>query len=191
MLGFIGRLVEQKGVDWLIEVMPELLEQGCQFVILGSGEARYEEPLKLLARQWPEQMSLTLGYDEGLSHRITGGCDLFLMPSRFEPCGLNQMYSLRYGTVPVVHAVGGLSDTVHDPQEVGIDTANGFRFSEASTSGLLEAVTRALAYFRKRKQWRRLLQNGMAADYSWKHRAREYGDLYQTILNERQQQLQD
>jgi starch synthase len=191
LLGFIGRLVEQKGVDWLIEVMPELLEQGCQFVILGSGEARYEEPLKLLARQWPEQMSLTLGYDEGLSHRITGGCDLFLMPSRFEPCGLNQMYSLRYGTVPVVHAVGGLSDTVHDPQEVGIDTANGFRFSEASTSGLLEAVTRALAYFRKRKQWRRLLQNGMAADYSWKHRAREYGDLYQTILNERQQQLQD
>ncbi|NMT63620.1 glycogen synthase GlgA [Marinobacter orientalis] len=186
LLGFIGRLVGQKGVDWLIEVMPELLERGCQFVLLGSGEAGYHETLMELARQWPGQMSLTIGYDEGLSHRITAGCDMFLMPSRFEPCGLNQMYSLRYGTVPVVHAVGGLSDTVQDPEEAGLIKANGFRFSEASAQALLAAVTRALGYFRSRKQWRRLQENGMAADYSWKQRAHDYSDLYQSILKERE-----
>ncbi|MBC7182979.1 MAG: glycosyltransferase, partial [Marinobacter sp.] len=191
LLGFIGRLVEQKGVDWLIAVAPDLLEQGCQFVILGSGEPRYEEPLKQLSRQWPGQMSLTLGYNEGLSHRITAGCDLFLMPSRFEPCGLNQMYSLRYGTVPVVHAVGGLSDTVNDPLDVGIDRANGFRFSESNAPALLQATERALACFGKRKQWRRLQENGMAADYSWSQRARDYANLYQNILKERDHQLLD
>ncbi len=185
LLGFIGRLVEQKGVDWLIAVMPELLDRGCQFVMLGSGEARYEEPLRLLARQWPGQMSLTLGYDEGLSHRITAGCDIFLMPSRFEPCGLNQMYSLRYGTIPVVHAVGGLSDTVNDPLEAGIGKANGFRFIKADEQALLATINRALKSFRNRKSWRRLQENGMAADYSWNQRARSYGDLYQSILKER------
>lgn len=185
LLGFIGRLVEQKGVDWLIAVMPELLDRGCQFVLLGSGEARYEEPLKKLARQWPGQMSLTLGYDEGLSHRITAGCDIFLMPSRFEPCGLNQMYSLRYGTIPVVHAVGGLSDTVNDPQEAGIGKANGFRFIKADEHALLAAINRALECFRVRKSWRRLQENGMAEDYSWKQRAQSYGNLYQSILKER------
>ncbi|KMQ74427.1 glycogen synthase GlgA [Marinobacter subterrani] len=191
LLGFIGRLVEQKGVDWLITVMPELLQRGCQFVILGSGEARFEEPLKLLARQWPGKMSLTLGYNEGLSHRITAGCDLFLMPSRFEPCGLNQMYSLRYGTLPVVHGVGGLSDTVNDPLEVGVDRANGFRFGEPNAPALLAAIDRALKGLGKRKQWRRLQSNGMAIDYSWNQRARDYGDLYQSILKERHYQLQD
>ena len=190
-LGFIGRLVEQKRVDWIVSVMPDLLEQGCQFVILGSGEDRYEEPLKQLARQWPGQFSLTLGYNEGLSHRITAGCDLFLMPSRFEPCGLNQMYSLRYGTIPVVHGVGGLADTVQDPQQVGIDKANGFVFAGASAASLLATIHRALQVFEKRKQWRRLQENGMAIDYSWKQRARTYGDLYQGILKERDQQQLD
>lgn len=191
LLGFIGRMVEQKGVDWLIAVMPDLLERGCQFVILGSGEARFEDPLKQLARQWPGQMSLTLGYNEGLSHRITAGCDLFLMPSRFEPCGLNQMYSLTYGTVPVVHGVGGLSDTINDPLDVGIDKANGFRFSEPNAPALLETTERALACFGKRKQWQQIQENGMAVDYSWKQRARDYGDLYQRILKERDQQQLD
>lgn len=188
LLGFIGRLVEQKGVDWLIAVIPELLERGCQFALLGSGETVYEEALKALARQWPGQMSLTLGYDEGLSHRITAGCDIFLMPSRFEPCGLNQMYSLRYGTVPVVHAVGGLSDTVIDPQETGFGKANGFRFKDASERALLAAVDRALKHFRNRKSWRQLQRNGMVADYSWKKRARNYGDLYLDVLKERENQ---
>ena len=187
VLGFIGRLVEQKGVDWLIAAMPELLEQGCQFVILGSGEACYEEPLKELARQWPGKMSLTLGYNEALAHRLTAGCDLFLMPSRFEPCGLNQMYSLRYGTVPVVHRVGGLADTVQDPQDVGIDKANGFSFTGASAESLLDASKRALQLFQNTKHWRQLQKNGMAIDYSWKQRARTYASLYQRILKERDQ----
>ncbi len=191
LLGFVGRLVEQKGIDWLVAVMPDLLEQGCQFVILGSGEARYEEPLKQLAQQWPGQLSLTLGYNEGLSHRITAGCDMFLMPSRFEPCGLNQMYSLRYGTVPVVHRVGGLADTVNDPRDVGIDKANGFLFEVAQAESLLEAVNRAVAVFKDRKQWRLLQQNGMAIDYSWKQQARTYGDLYQSVLEERETQRLD
>jgi starch synthase len=191
LLGFIGRMVEQKGVDWLIAVMPDLLEQGCQFAILGSGEVRFEDALKELARQWPGQMSLTLGYNEGLSHRITAGCDLFLMPSRFEPCGLNQMYSLSYGTVPVVHAVGGLSDTVNDPLDVGIDRANGFRFSEPNAPALLQATERALVCFGTRKQWQQMQDNGMGVDYSWKQRARAYGDLYQRILTERDQQQLD
>ncbi len=186
LLGFIGRLVEQKGVDWLVAVMPQLLDRGCQFVLLGSGEARYEEPLKRLAQQWPGQISLTLGYDEALSHRITAGCDIFLMPSRFEPCGLNQMYSLHYGTVPVVHAVGGLADTVTDPQQAVIGNANGFRFTEANEQALLAAINRALEYFQNRKSWRRLQQNGMAADYSWKERAGTYSGLYQDILKERE-----
>ena len=185
LLGFIGRLVEQKGVDWLIAVMPGLLDLGCQFVLLGSGEARYEKPLKKLALQWPGQMSLTLGYDEALSHRITAGCDIFLMPSRFEPCGLNQMYSLRYGTIPVIHAIGGLADTVNDPLESGGAEANGFRFSKADGQSLKATIDRALECFKNRNAWRRLQENGMAADYSWKERARNYGDLYQSILKER------
>src|SRR5690606_987243 len=117
LLGFVGRLVEQKGLDWLLGVIKPLLERGCQFALLGSGEHHYQESLKALVREWPGQCSLTLGYNEGLAHRITAGADIFLMPSRFEPCGLNQMYSLRYGTVPVVHGVGGLNDTVFDPNE--------------------------------------------------------------------------
>lgn len=191
VLGFIGRLVEQKGVDWLVEVIPGLLDQGCQLVLLGSGEPRYQDPLRALARQSPEQFSLTLGYNEGLSHRITAGCDLFLMPSRFEPCGLNQMYSLRYGTVPVVHGVGGLADTVFDPLDVGLDQANGFCFRHASAEGLRSAIDRALAVASHRRHWRRLQENGMAGDHSWRQRARVYGELYQSILKQRQPLPQD
>lgn len=191
LLGFIGRLVEQKGIDWLVAVLPRLLERGCQCVVLGSGEPRYQVPLQDLARRWPGRLSLSLGYNEGLSHRITAGCDLFLMPSRFEPCGLNQMYSLRYGTVPVVHKVGGLADTVHDIADVGIDRANGFCFTNADSDALLSAIERALTVFDEPRHWRKLQENGMAADHSWKQRAGDYGSLYQNILRERQQGLED
>ncbi|MBW4933199.1 glycogen synthase GlgA [Marinobacter sp. F4206] len=186
LLGFVGRLVEQKGLDWLLTVMPPLLERGCQFAMLGSGERRYEEPLKELSLKWPDRVSLTLGYDEALAHRITAGCDLFLMPSRFEPCGLNQMYSLRYGTIPVVHSVGGLRDTVFDPADTGIDNANGFCFKSPDSASFLAAIERALDCHKNRKAWRRLQENGMAGDYSWKQSALHYGELYQGILAERQ-----
>lgn len=182
LLGFIGRLVEQKGLDWLLAVIPPLLERGCQFAILGAGQSHYQERLKTLARDWPDQLSLTLGYNEGLAHRITAGSDLFLMPSRFEPCGLNQMYSLRYGTVPVVHGVGGLNDTIFDPSEETADKANGFVFREPTPDAFLKAIERALSALKNKKAWRRLQDNGMAADYSWKHRAKEYATLYQNLL---------
>lgn len=191
LLGFIGRLVSQKGIDWLLEVIPPLLERGCQFAMLGSGEEHYQSRLRELARDWPEQLSLTLGYDEGLSHRITAGADIFVMPSRYEPCGLNQMYSLRYGTIPVVHAVGGLSDTVFDPADTSGHTANGFCFREPESGALLHAIERALECMNNRKAWHRLQENGMAGDYSWKKSARLYGELYQNILNEREQFIQD
>lgn len=191
LLGFIGRLVAQKGVDWLLACLPELLARGCQCVVLGTGEAHYEAALTHLAQQWPGRLSLTLGYDEGLSHRITAGCDIFLMPSRFEPCGLNQMYSLRYGTVPVVHAVGGLADTVHDPLDTDIRIANGFRFDAPHEQALLTTVNRALDCFRDRATWRRLQENGMAGDYSWDQRARRYTEIYQDILNTREHQPLD
>ncbi|KXS53476.1 MAG: starch synthase, partial [Marinobacter sp. T13-3] len=144
LLGFVGRLVEQKGLDWLLEVIPALLRQGCQFALLGSGDARYKKALQALASQWPDQLALTLGYNEAMAHRITAGADLFLMPSKFEPCGLNQMYSLRYGTIPVVHGVGGLNDTVFDPAEASSDIANGFVFRQPSSGAFMNAIERAL-----------------------------------------------
>ncbi|EMP55391.1 glycogen/starch synthase [Marinobacter santoriniensis NKSG1] len=185
LLGSIGRLVEQKGIDWLLDALPPLLQLGCQFAILGSGEIRYTEPLRVLAKQHPGQLSLTIGYDEPLAHKITAGSDLFLMPSRFEPCGLNQMYSLRYGTVPVVHGVGGLGDAVLDPDQVGPNKANGFSFNEPTAAAFRTSVERALEYRQQRKRWHQLQRNGMAGEYSWKERAREYSKLYQTLLAER------
>lgn len=182
LLGFVGRLVEQKGLDWLLAVIRPLLERGCQFAILGAGEGHYHERLLELARDWPRQLSLTLGYNEGLAHRITAGSDSFLMPSRFEPCGLNQMYSLRYGTIPVVHGVGGLNDTVFDPAEAPAAKANGFVFREPTPGAFLGAIERALSANANVKTWRRLQDNAMAVDYSWKHRAHEYATLYQNLL---------
>ncbi len=184
LLGFVGRLVEQKGLDWLLAILPKLLESGCQFAILGSGEALYQEELQALASQWPAQLSLTLGYHEGLAHRITAGADIFLMPSRFEPCGLNQMYSLRYGTIPVVHGVGGLNDTVFDPAEAPTKTANGFVFHKPSADALLATIERALHARQHPKTWLRLQKNGMTANYSWKNRAKEYSELYRTLMDD-------
>ncbi|XKH00858.1 glycogen synthase GlgA [Marinobacter nauticus] len=184
LLGFVGRLVEQKGLDWLLTVMPGLLRKGCQFVLLGSGEARYQQTLRALAQQWPGQLALTLGYDERMAHRITAGADLFLMPSKFEPCGLNQMYSLRYGTIPVVHGVGGLNDTVFDPTEAPRDTANGFVFRRPTADALMAAIGRALQAREKPDTWQQLQQNGMGVDYSWKSRAQEYLQLYRNLMND-------
>ncbi|MGM0767633.1 MAG: glycogen synthase GlgA [Pseudomonadota bacterium] len=186
LLGFIGRLVEQKGIDLLLRVLPPLLDKGCQCVLLGSGIPEYEEAALSLARQYPDNLSVTLGYDEALAHRITAGADLFLMPSRFEPCGLNQLYSLRYGTIPVVHRVGGLKDTVFDPQTAGMDKANGFTFDGPEPAALLAATNRALELFKRPKAWREVQRNGMAGDYSWQSRAREYIDIYHQILAARQ-----
>jgi starch synthase len=184
LLGFVGRLVEQKGIDLILHSLPWLLNQGCCVALLGSGEAELEQRLRALADEHPGQLSLTLGYDEALAHRITAGSDLFMMPSRFEPCGLNQMYSLCYGTLPVVHSVGGLKDTVFDPNDFPMDKANGFSFNRPTPESFQHALRRALTSYRNPENWRCLQANGMAGDYSWQNSARAYMNVYQSALDQ-------
>ncbi|HEB58458.1 MAG TPA: glycogen synthase GlgA [Gammaproteobacteria bacterium] len=184
LAGNVGRMVEQKGIDLLCETLPAMMERGIQLVVLGSGEARFEERLQYLARQYPGQVAVRIGYNEALAHRIEAGSDLFLMPSRFEPCGLNQLYSLRYGTLPLVHRVGGLADTVIEKGDKATD--NGFVFDAPHGEALLAALDRALALWAKPTAWRRRQRNAMRADHSWRHSAMEYETLYARALADRQ-----
>jgi starch synthase len=183
LLGLVGRLVEQKGVDWVLAAMPVLLvETDVCFVLLGSGQAAYEQKLTRLARQYPQRVMVEIGYDEPLAHLIEAGADMFLMPSRFEPCGLNQMYSLRYGTPPVVFRTGGLADTVVDANAATLDdgSATGFVFDTPDVAALLDAVHRALDLYRQPAQWRRLQQTGMRQSFGWSESADHYLALYTT-----------
>ncbi len=175
LFGVISRLANQKGLDWITEIIPGLLQRGGQLAVLGTGEKPIEEAFRALARAHPGRVAAFIGYDEGLSHRIEAGADIFLMPSRFEPCGLNQMYSLRYGTVPVVHATGGLKDTVGD----GV---TGFVFHTPAAAALWQAIERALATYADKTAWRRMMQAGMGQDFSWEKSARAYADLYASLL---------
>ena len=181
LLAVVSRLAEQKGLELLGAVLPGLLKtRAVQFVALGSGDARYEELLVDLAGQFPGQVEVRIGFDEPLAHRIEAGADVFLMPSRFEPCGLNQLYSLRYGTVPVVHATGGLDDTVveFDARE-GLGT--GFKFTPYTEEAFLAALRRAIDTRRDAATWQRLVTNGMSQDFSWQRAAREYARLYTSL----------
>jgi starch synthase len=181
LLGLVGRLVEQKGIDWVLAAMPVLLaETDVCFVILGSGQTVYEQKLARLAKKHPGRVFVEIGYDEPLAHLIEAGADLFLMPSRFEPCGLNQMYSLRYGTPPVVYKTGGLADTVVDANAASIAdaSANGFVFDTPDVSALLDAIRRALAHYRQPAAWRRLQQSGMGRSFDWHDSAGHYLSLY-------------
>ncbi|MGE4530339.1 MAG: glycogen synthase GlgA [Acidithiobacillus sp.] len=183
LLGMISRLVEQKGTDMVLDILPDLLSRGMQVVILGSGEKHFEQRLLEIAAAHPSQMAARIAFDEGLSHRIEAGSDAFLMPSRFEPCGLNQMYSLRYGTLPIVHRTGGLADTVVDAEDFSRPNArNGFVFAEAHHHDLHHAVLRAEKLFHQPAAWQQLQQQAMAGDYSWRHSARTYLALYEQIL---------
>jgi len=183
MLGFIGRLVEQKGVDLLLNQMTQLLALDCQLVILGSGISHYEEALLHIAQQHPNKVSLTLGYNETFAHQIEAAADIFLMPSVFEPCGLNQMYSLRYGTLPVVHSVGGLCDTIIEQRlDVIDDTSNGFVFHQATAEDLHDAIKRALNCYQQPEKWKKLQQNAMKQDFSWEKSAKMYEKIYEQLL---------
>jgi len=185
LIGIVSRMVEQKGFDLLAQLRGELLSLGAQFAVLGSGEARYEQFWQSLAAEAPDRVSVTLGYDEPLAHLIEAGSDLFLMPSRFEPCGLNQMYSLRYGTVPVVRHVGGLADSV-TPYRDGQPSGTGFAFHPYSAEALLASLREALQVFRERPaEWRLLQQRGMALDLSWERSARAYVRVYKGVLADR------
>jgi len=180
LLGLVSRLADQKGFDLVAGALPELLARDVQIVLLGSGERRYELAFSRLAADRPDRMVARIGFDEAIAHRIEAGADLFLMPSRFEPCGLNQMYSLRYGTVPVVRGVGGLEDTVEDFD--GWRSGTGFKFRGYAPDALLVAVRRALDVYRDRDAWRGLQERGMEQDNSWDHSAARYEALYQRLL---------
>jgi starch synthase len=183
LFGSINRLVEQKGVDIQLTALEEMLGAEMQFILLGSGEAKYEEGYRDLARRHPAKVAVRIGHDQGLSHRIEAGCDFFLLPSRFEPCGLNQMYSLRYGTVPIVRATGGLDDTVVDIIE-NAENANGIKFTNFSPAALAKAIRKALALYAEPELHRHYQRNGMAADFSWERTARVYSDLFQKVIRD-------
>ena len=184
LLGFIGRMVEQKGIDLLLDAIPSLLaREQARLVILGSGESRFEDALRELAALYPGQLLVNIGYSEALSHLIEAGADIFLMPSRFEPCGLNQLYSLRYGTPPVVHSVGGLADTVVDatPENLAENRATGFLFHQPTSEALLQAARRALLLYQNKAQWQRLVRTAMSQDFGWEKSAHKYLALYEEI----------
>lgn len=183
LLGFVGRLVEQKGIDLILGQIPQLLATRCQLVILGSGMAPYEARLKNISDEYPTQVSVTLGYNETFAHRIEASSDMFLMPSIFEPCGLNQMYSLRYGTLPIVHAVGGLRDTVFELQDdKPNESANGFVFNVPTPEHLFAAIERAIKTYENPMLWKQLQINAMSKDFSWDVSAKKYLAIYDKIL---------
>ena len=179
LVGMVGRLAEQKGLDLVAAVLPQLAANDVQLAVLGSGQAELERAFAHAAREHPGRIAARIGFDEGLAHRIEAGADVFLMPSRFEPCGLNQLYSLRYGTVPVVRAVGGLVDTVEDFD--GASRGTGFRFRDYAPSALWTALRRALDVYRDQRAWRGLMARGMAQDFSWDRSAAGYEALYQRL----------
>jgi starch synthase len=180
VIGLISRLVEQKGIDLVLDCLPEISAMPLQFVLLGSGSRSFEQRLYNFAETHPEKIAITIGYDESLSHMIEAGSDIFLMPSRFEPCGLNQMYSQRYGTLPIVRKTGGLADTVVDavPDTLNDHTATGIVFNDASPGTLMEAIKRSMLLYNNKKIWRQLQISSMQKDYSWKNSAQQYINLY-------------
>jgi starch synthase len=177
VIGMVSRMVDQKGLDLISAVAADLTALDATFVIVGTGEPRYQDLWTSLSRWRPDKVRVFIGFDEQRAHLVEGGADIFLMPSRFEPCGLNQMYSLRYGTVPVVRAVGGLVDTVkpHNPRN---GQGTGFLFSDYHPAAMMSALGSALAAYPNRKVWSRLQKNGMKADFSWGRSAAEYVKMY-------------
>lgn len=182
LFGSISRLTDQKGVDILLGALEEMLGANLQFVVLGSGEATFEGAYRDLARRYPSKVSAQIGFNQGLSQRIEASCDFYLMPSKFEPCGLNQMYSLHYGTVPVVRITGGLDDSVTDISE-NLDGADGIKFAEYSSSALAKGIRKALALYTTPELLAHYRINGMTVDFSWEKTARKYSEVYENLLN--------
>ncbi|NKN32299.1 glycogen synthase GlgA [Marichromatium bheemlicum] len=192
LLGYVGRLVEQKGVDLILATLPVLLQDpNIQVILQGAGDRHTEQALREVASTYPRQVGVFIGYDEERAHRIEAGCDSFLMPSRFEPCGLNQLYSLRYGTPPIAHRTGGLADTITPvaTDTLAAGTATGFLFERSRPEELQAALDQARHLYREQpEQWRRLAVTGMAQDFSWEASAQRYLRLYEAALEERQAQ---
>lgn len=185
IIGLVSRMVNQKGFDLIASSINYLVNLSAQWIILGTGEVYYENLFAKIASNFSEKVRYYNGYNNELSHLIEAGADIFLMPSRYEPCGLNQIYSLKYGTVPVVRKTGGLADTVQDWDEYsnyGLEIGNGFSFNEYSGYALTDAIERALKHFRDKKIWKRIQTNGMNRDYSWEKSAKKYIELYNKAI---------
>lgn len=181
LLGMVSRLVLQKGIDLFVDVLPEMLsEQGARCVVLGTGEPPYIDDLRTLAQDQPDRLAFVEAYDDRMSHRILAGSDLFVIPSRYEPCGLTQLYALRYGTVPVVRQTGGLADSIEHFDPV-TGRGNGSVFEHDNAAGLRWGLTTALDWYRDPDAWGRLVANGMSADFSWHHQAPRFEKLYRTL----------
>jgi starch synthase len=187
LVAFIGRLVEQKGVDLLVAAVRDWVRSHeVQWVILGTGDAAYQDQFSMLAQRFPHKVATRLEFSNLLAHRIEAGADMFVMPSRYEPCGLNQLYSLKYGTVPIVRATGGLVDTITnlDEHTLADGTANGFSFGEYSALALTDSLSRATGAYNQPEVWQRLVQNGMRQDWSWSASAKRYVELYRATINQ-------
>jgi starch synthase len=178
VIGIISRLADQKGFDLIGEELDALMKMDLQLVVLGTGEKKYHDLFEKAQRKFPEKVAAALTFSEDLAHLIEAGSDMFLMPSRYEPCGLNQIYSLRYGTIPIVRATGGLDDTIDDAVTPG---GTGFKFKNYSSAEMVKAIHRAVAAYGDQTGWRKLVKNGMAKDFSWEASAKKYIQLYRTL----------
>ncbi len=178
VIGIVSRFAAQKGFDLIAQVIDRLAREEMIIVALGTGDKEYEELFRRLNQQFPQKILVKIGFDNGLAHKIEAGSDMFLMPSRYEPCGLNQIYSLKYGTVPVVRATGGLDDTI-DPWDPRTSRGTGFKFSEYTGEALLSTIRQALTAYKDQNAWHTLMRNGMAKDFSWTNSAREYVRIYE------------
>ncbi|TWT46432.1 glycogen synthase GlgA [Botrimarina hoheduenensis] len=186
LLASVGRLADQKGFDLIAEVLPRMAQSlDAQWVLLGSGDPHYEQLLQRLAAEMPERVAVRIGFSNELAHRIEAGADMYLMPSRYEPCGLNQMYSLKYGAVPIVRETGGLADTIVNTTEstLAAGNANGFSFADASAYALSMAIDRAVRVYRQPDVWRQLVTTGMEQDWSWDRSAGQYAELYKRAMD--------
>jgi len=181
VVGMISRLVEQKGVDIIAAAMEDMMDLNIQFVLLGTGDEKYEEIFKSFKEKYKEKASINIKFDPVLAQRIYAGCDLFLMPSKYEPCGLGQLISMRYGTVPLVRKTGGLADTVKD-FKIKTKKGTGFVFSKYDPYEFLLTLKRAINVYKDRKTWIKLVKNVMKEDFSWNKSAKEYVRLYNKVL---------
>ena len=184
ILGIVSRFATQKGFDFVSQIADQMNDRNLVVVALGSGEPYYENFFKSWAERRPHQVAVQVKYDDALAHKVEAGSDIFLMPSRYEPCGLNQIYSLKYGTVPIVRATGGLEDTVEE-WNAAAGTGTGFKFYGYNPQDLLAAIDRALTAFLDKERWHKLMRNGMAKDYAWEHPAKEYVQVYEEVLRRR------
>jgi starch synthase len=181
VIGIVSRFADQKGFDLIAEKALELMREDVSLAVLGSGERKYEELFQAMANTFPGRVGVKITYDNEIAHKIEAGADMFLMPSRYEPCGLNQIYSLKYGTVPIVRATGGLDDTV-EPFDLEHGTGTGFKFAEYSGAAMIYAIRQALHHCTDERIWRRIQLNGMAKDFSWKGSAAAYAKVYEAAM---------